>query len=257
MNVQELLEAVAAYQPIAPATRKGWQYAIRGFEQMPVDEIDKRFVVLRRSHLLAKGYKPGYVRTQLGYCQTIWEIGKEQMDLVDNNAWRGSLKGLKTKKKKYPYLPLDHYEEAGLGTHPVFNFLYYTGCRVSEAACLKPEDIVRDHDHPHFRIIDNPIRGIKNDPSRREVPIHKKLEPFLDRFPFSENPKAGDNFSRYMKRRAGHSAHGLRDNVTTRMRQAGIEYSIAQSILGHDAAGMTASYGSVLLSDKYAAIQTI
>ena len=101
-TTQELMEAVAGYQPIAPATRKGWTYAIKGFEDKPVEEVDKKFVNLRRSQLNSLGYKPSYVRTLLGYCGTIWQIGYEQMEIVDGNPWRGSLKGLKRGKKKYP-----------------------------------------------------------------------------------------------------------------------------------------------------------
>ena len=41
LTTQELMEAVAGYQPIAPATLKGWTYGIKGFEDKPVAEVDK------------------------------------------------------------------------------------------------------------------------------------------------------------------------------------------------------------------------
>ena len=257
LTTRELMEAVASYQPIAPNTLKGWKYGIKGFETKPVDDIDKRFVNLRRCELNSKGYRPSYVRTLLGYCGTIWQIAYEQMELVDGNPWRGSLKGLKRGKKKYPFLPLSHYEQCGLTEHPLFMGMWYHGFRVNEIACLLPEEIILDHPYPHFSVVDNAIRLVKNEPSRREVPIHKDYFRFLDKFPFSTNIRAGDYFSRYMKRRCGHSAHGIRHNITTRMRQAGIEYSIAASILGHDAKGMTAEYGHILLEDKAAQLQKL
>ena len=179
------------------------------------------------------------------------------MEIVDSNPWRGSLKGLKRGKKKYPYLPLSYYAEHGLADHPLFMGLWYHGFRVNELACLKPEDIVLDHPCPHFSITDNETRGIKNEPSRREVPIHQLYFKFIKDFPFSTDPRAGDYFSRYMKRRCGHSAHGIRHNIATRMRKAGIEYSIAASILGHNASGMTADYGHILLEDKYEQLQKL
>jgi integrase len=256
-TTQELMEAVAGYQPIAPATLKGWTYGIKGFEDKPVAEVDKKFVNLRRSQLNRLGYKPSYVRTLLGYCGTIWQIGYEQMEIVDCNPWRGSLKGLKRGKKKYPYQPFSFYEQCGLTEHPLFLGLWYHGFRVNELACLKPEDIILEHPYPHFSIIDNEIRGIKNEPSRREVPIHKEYFKFIENFPFNTNPRAGDYFSRYMKRRCGHSAHGIRHNIATRMRKAGIEYSIAASILGHNASGMTSDYGHILLEDKYEQLQKL
>ena len=257
MTLKELLELVAGYQPIAPATKRGWYYSIKGIENVEVSAVDKRFVTLRRTELNAKGYKPSYVRTLLGYCGTIWQIAYEQMEIVDSNPWRGSLKGLKRGKKKYPFLPLSHYEKCGLTKHPLFMGLWYHGFRVNELCCLKPEDLILDHPVPHFNIIDNEVRGIKNEPSRREVPIHSEYKKFLDQFPWSKNPNAGDNFSRYMKRRCGHSAHGIRHHITTRMRQARIEYSIAASILGHDADGMTADYGEILLEDKQAQLELL
>ncbi len=256
-TTQELMEAVASYQPIAPATYRGWGYGIKGFEDKPVDEVDKRFVNLRRSQLNRCGYKQSYVRTLLGYCGTIWQIAHEQMEIVNSNPWRGSLKGLKRGKKKYPYLPFRYYEQCGLTEHPLFMGLWYHGFRVSELACILPEDIILDHPYPHFSIIDNETRGIKNEPSRREVPIHSKYIKFLDKFPFSKNHRAGDYFSRYMKRRCGHSAHGIRHNIATRMRRAGIEYSIAASIIGHTPAGMTAEYGHILLEDKAYQLQQL
>ena len=257
MNVQELFEEVSGYQRLAPATRKGWTYAIRGFEHVDVDTIDQQFVNRRRSYLNRQGYKASYVRTQLGYCGTMWQIAMEQMGIVSSNPWRGSLKGLKGVKKKYPYLPLDHYAKCGLTTHPLFMGLWYHGFRVSELCCLSPEDIILDHPVPHISVIDNTTHGIKNNPSRREVPIHDLYLPFIESFPFSKNPKAGDNFSRYMKRRCGHSAHGIRHNITTRMRKAGIEYSISAAILGHDAEGMTSNYGHILPEDMAEQLQKL
>ena len=101
----------------------------------------------------------------------------------------------------------------------------YHGFRVNELACLKPEDIVLDHACPHFSITDNETRGIKNEPSRREV-IHQLYFKFIRDFPFSVDPRAGDYFSRYMKRRCGHSAHGIRHNIATRMRKAGLSTAL-------------------------------
>ena len=251
------MEEVAGYQPLAPATYKSWTYAIKGIEDTPVSEIDKKFVNRRRSELNRLGYKASYVRTKLGNCGTMWQIAFEQMGIVDSNPWRGSLKGLKRGKKNYPFHPLSFYEQCGLTEHPLFMGLWYHGFRVNELCCLLPEDIILDHPTPHFKIVDNRWRGIKNDPSRREVPIHQLYFKFIENFPFSTNPKAGDNFSRYMKRRCNHSAHGIRHNIATRMRKAGIEYSIAASILGHDAEGMTANYGDILLEDKYEQLQKL
>ena len=254
LTAQDLLSAAADYQPIAPATRKGWQYGIKGFEDTPVETIDEVFVTMRRVSLNRAGYKPGYVRTLLGYCGTIWKIGG-RMKLVSSNPWRGSLEGLNKGKKEYPYLPLKHY--SALHDEPLFMGMWYHGFRVNELAGIEPEDVVLKADIPYIHIRPNSIRGIKNRPSIRKVPIHPLYEPFIHRFKFTRNPNAGDYYSRRMKKIVGHSAHGIRHNITTRMRKAGIEYSIAAAILGHDASGMTANYGHILLEDMAEQIQKL
>ena len=246
-TVQELMEAVIGYKPIAPATAKGWSYGIKGFETKLVTDIDKKFVVMRRVQLNNFGYKQGYVRTLLGYCGTIWKWA-QAMGLVDNNPWEGSLEGLDKDKKSYPFLKRESYER--LHGHPLFECCYYHGFRVNEIAGIQPDEIILDAEVPHFEIKPNKVRGIKNKPSIRKVPIHAACIDLVKKdFPFTDNIKAGDYFSRRMKKICGHSAHGLRHSAATRMRKAGIEYSIAAAILGHRAAGMTAGYGDILLED--------
>ena len=245
-TVQELTDAVLAYKPVAAATQKGWSYGIRGFENKPVADIDKKFVVMRRVQLNNLGYKQGYVRTLLGYCGTIWTWAKE-MDLVTDNPWEGSLKGLDKEEKEYPFLPFEYYER--LHSEPLFMCMWYHGFRVNEIAGIQPDEIVLDGDIPYFHIKPNSVRGVKNKPSRRKVPIHPACKQLIKQLPYTDNPKAGDYYSRHMKKICGHSAHGIRHNITTRMRKAGIEYSIAAAILGHRAAGMTAGYGHILLED--------
>jgi len=254
-TVQELTDAVLGYKPTAAATQKGWSYGIRGFEDKQVADIDKNFVVMRRSQLNRAGYGQGYVRTLLGYCGTIWMWGKE-MGLVTNNPWEGSLKGLDKPTKEYPFLPYEHYKE--LHGSPLFECMWYHGFRVNEIAGIQRNEIVFDTDVPYFHIKNNHVRSIKNKPSKRKVPIHPACEQLIKtHFPFTENPKAGDYFSRRMKKICGHSAHGIRHNITTRMRKAGIEYSIAAAILGHRAAGMTAGYGHILLEDMHDQLQKL
>ena len=135
--------------------------------------------------------------------------------------------------------------------------IWYHGFRVNEVACLLPEDIVTDVEIPYINIEHNHIRKVKNDYTQRHVPIHPSYLRFIDKFPFTTNNRAGDNFSRRLKKVTGISAHGIRHSFITRMRQAGIEYSIAMAIVGHKAQGMTASYGDVLLEDMAEQLQKL
>ena len=254
-TVQELMEAVLDYKPVEDATKKGWRYGIRGIEDITASTIDKKFVVMRRVQLNRMGYKQGYVRTLLGYCGTIWKWGKS-MGLVSNNPWEGSLEGLDKEEKSYPFLPYEHYKE--LHGSPLFECIWYHGFRISEIAGIQKDEIFFDVEIPYFDIKKNEVRGVKNKPSKRKVPIHPACQKLIKtHFPFTKDPKAGDYFSRRMKRICGHSAHGIRHNITTRMRRAGIEYSIAAKILGHRAVGMTAAYGDVFIEDMAAQLKKL
>lgn len=53
--------------------------------------------------------------------------------------------------------------------------LFLTGCRASEIIGIRNEEVVLDVEVPHFLIVQNPIRRLKNAQSQRMVPIHPYL----------------------------------------------------------------------------------
>ena len=253
-TVLDLYEQTSSYNPLSVSTRYGWRHAIKGFEHLPVEAIDHTFVQKHRTELIRRGYKQGYIRTRLGYLGSMWATGME-LRLVDHNPWVGSLKRLTPSRKKYPHKIFQHF--SAFHEDPLFMAIWYHGFRVNEAACLLPEDFVTDVEVPYINIEHNHIRRCKNDYTQRHVPIHPSYYRFIDEFTFSDNARAGDNFSRRLKTATGISAHGIRHSFITRMRQAGVEYSIAMAIVGHKASGMTASYGDVLLEDMAEQIERV
>lgn len=254
ITVQDLCEAASSFNTLSDSTRYGWRHAIKGFEDRQVTSIDRPFGVMHRVELIKRGYKEGYIRTRLGYLGSMWETGNE-MELVQGNPWRGLLKKLKPSRKKYPQKIFQHF--SAFHGDPIFMGIWYHGFRVSELACLLPEDFVTDAEIPYINIEHNHIRRCKNDYTQRHVPIHPSYLKFIDRFPFTTNPNAGDAFSKRLKKATGISAHGIRHSFITRMRQAGVEYSIAMAIVGHKPQGMTASYGDVLLEDMASQLQKL
>ena len=253
-TVLQLCEATSSFTPLSKSTKYGWRHSIRGFEDHPVVSIDRPFGVMHRVELLQRGYKQGYIRTRLGYLASMWETGIE-MELAQSNPWRGLLKKLTPSRKKYPQKNFQHY--SAFHNDPLFMGIWYHGFRISELANIKPKDFVLDVEIPYINIEHNEIRKCKNDYTQRHVPIHPSYFRFIDQFDFSVNPRAGDNFSRRLKDHTGVSAHGIRHSFITRMRQAGIEYSIAMKIVGHKPVGMTASYGEVLIEDMAAQLRRL
>ena len=253
-SVLDLYEAASSYNPLSVSTRYGWRHAIKGFETFEAEAIDHTFVTKHRGELIRRGYKQGYIRTRLGYLGSMWQTAID-IRLLTDNPWRGSLKKLTPSRKKYPQKNFEAF--SAFHRDPLFMGLWYHGCRVTELACIKPEDFVLDVPVPYINLEHNNIRKLKNDYTQRQVPIHPEYFEFIEKFKFNTNPKAGDYFSRKLKKHTGISAHGIRHSFITRMRQAGIEYSIAMAIVGHKPVGMTASYGEVLLEDMQKSIELI
>ena len=254
MLVSKLCDRTIDYKGLSPSTAYGWRHSIKSFASDEVSCIDRDFAFDHRCELNKQGYKPGYVRTRLGYLAAMWEVAYDRR-WVDDNPWRGLLKGLDKGRKRYPHKIFQHF--FAFHNDPLFMGIWYHGFRVNELACILPEDIVLDTEVPYINIEHNHIRKVKNDYTQRHVPIHPKYRRFLNQFPFSTNIRSGDNFSRRLKKATGISAHGIRHSFITRMRQAGIEYSIAMAIVGHKPTGMTASYGDVLIEDMAAQLKKL
>ena len=254
MLVSKLCKRTLSYKRLSESTQYGWRHAAKHIEHVEVDQIDREFAVDHRCELLECEYSTGYIRTQLGYIGTMFNRGVE-MGIVKWNPWQGLLRGLDKSVKKYPHKKFEHF--SAFHQDPLFMLIWLHGMRVSEGACLLPEDFVLDAEVPYINIEHNHIRKCKNDYTQRHIPIHPSYMEFIDQYPFTTNSGAGDNFSRRLKKKTGISAHGIRHNFITRMRQAGIEYSIAMAIVGHKPSGMTASYGDVLLEDMAEQLQKL
>ena len=246
MLVSKLCDRAVDFKGLSPSTAYGWRHSIKSFATEDVSSIDRDFAFDHRCELNKQGYKPGYVRTRLGYLASMWEVAYERR-WVDVNPWRGLLKGLEKGRKRYPHKIFQHF--SAFHEDPLFMGLWLHGCRVSELANVLPGDFVLDAEVPYINIEHNHIRKCKNDYTQRHVPIHPSFHRFIHKWVFDSNAGAGDNFSRRLKKATGISAHGIRHNFITRMRQAGVEYSVAMAIVGHKPTGMTASYGDVLLTD--------
>ena len=205
-TVLDLYEATSSYNPLSQSTRYGWRHAIKGFEHRQTEDIDRLFVVKHRSELLGKGYKQGYVRTRLGYLGSMWQTGID-IQLLTENPWRGSLKRLTPSRKKYPQKFFDTFSD--FHEDPLFMGLWYHGFRVSELACLLPEDFVTDAPIPYINVEHNHIRRCKNDYTQRHVP--HPLSRFISEFPFTTNPNAGDYFQKTEKTTGiQHTVYGIR-----------------------------------------------
>lgn len=119
-----------------------------------------------------------------------------------------------------------------------------TGCRPSEIANLLPENIVLDHEIPHLQIRQRGDRKLKSNSSVRDIPlIGISLEAFK-RAPdgFERYRDKGDNLSALLLKAfrtrglfptEDHRVYSIRHTFEKRMLEAGLDYGLRCTMMGH------------------------
>ena len=259
MNVFELADYARRLKPIELGTYKLWLNAVEPIGELAVADIDNSQVIRYRMERLKPwgSWCPGTLKTRLGSLQSIWNVGIKA-NLVSENPWIGSGTDYKKSKRKYTQKSWNHFHE--FHKDPMFRSIWFHGMRLGEIAGILPEEIILNEEIPYFDLKHNRIRKLKNEESVRQVPIHPACLPYVKQLKVHDlmsSYSPGDLWSRRLKRRTGYPAHSLRHSFINRMRQAGIEYSIAMRIVGHTPQGTTADYGDVFLKDMAAAIEKL
>lgn len=139
----------------------------------------------------------------------------------------------------------------------------YTGARLNEIAQITLDDLKQEDGVWYFDMNDDGDKKLKNKASRRRVPIHDALlnrgiieyrdrlkkrgeTHLLYELPLSKLGERGRNLSHFFNqvllRKLGLKKkevvfHCLRHTVNTRLRQAGVELTMVQTIIGHKRAG--------------------
>lgn len=130
-------------------------------------------------------------------------------------------------------------------------------------AQLRREDVRHPEGVPYFRITDEDGRQVKNEQSRRDVPVHPELirlgfldyvaetaalpqdQVFPELRPSGKDPKLGYYFSKQFSayreaigvRRRGLDYHSFRHGVTTKLYQADVSQAWIDLLTGHDQNG--------------------
>ena len=259
MKVLELAEYAHRLKPIRSGTFKLWLNAIETIKDKEVSEVDKALVTRYKMERLKPWgtWSESTLKMRLGSVQAIWNIAIEE-ELLTVNPWLGAGKRYKKRRRKYPQRGWEFF--SSFHDDPLFLGYWYHGCRLGELAGLTKEELHFDAPIPYIQFKHNSIRTLKNEWSVRDIPIHPACIQALKQLPphdTSMSYQPGDMWSRKLKRHTGDCAHSLRSNFINRMRQAGVEYTIAMSIVGHEPLGMTATYGEVTLADMQKELQKL
>jgi integrase len=208
-----------------------------------------------RDHLL-KTYKTSTARKIIRFLSGLHSLCQDE-GYVSDNPYKGCLKRVRdaqtTEKASIPIDTFDTVQSLPDANQTLFWIVAYTGMRITEAMGLRVCDV--DLENMRMNITPHEQRRLKNESSRRVVPIDPRLAPYLENklkttqseLLFPEHLSASGRWTipSFWQRRLGFGAHLLRHTVTTQLRQAGVNESVIAALLGHTAPSMTARYGSV------------
>jgi len=252
MNVRTLAETTRNLyrSKVKDTTYENWLKAVGPIADLPVDQVTNDVVRSQRIYWLQKSESTCKLR--LSSLKAIWNKARK-MKLIGgtkaDNPWLDSDDGLVIAKRDPEFYPWEHY--ARYHNDPYFVILWFTGARIGEVAGLFPENIVTDVEIPYFQFIDQENRDLKNNPSKRKVPIHPACLPLLPNFQQSKGKRPGrswsENFGKNMQLPNGDAAHTLRHSFHTRCRDAKIEEYMMDILTGHAKASTTAQYGKTRL----------
>ncbi|NMG28083.1 site-specific integrase [Aromatoleum evansii] len=288
------------------STEREMQAAIRVFRQftkVQAAELGRSDVAAFRDHLLDKKLARATVSKKIGFISTLLQVGFDAGLLSENVA-----RGLKIPKAKVPTLVRRAFTVAELtrifsskvysqGFRPIGGggeacawlpmIALATGARLEEIAQLRSSDIYVDSSNgPVMRITDeDPEQRVKNEGSRRTVPLHPDLirGGLLDYveaigeagskwlFPALEpdhDGRRGGNwgkwFQRYLRTRSGLGIsdptvvfHSFRHTFKTLCRAAMIPEDVHDALTGHVSASISRQYGEMPLAPLVSAIAAV
>jgi site-specific recombinase XerD len=145
----------------------------------------------------------------------------------------------------------------------VFNLLYLTGMRLSEALNLEWEDINFDEG---FLVVRNKKDFHTKNYKERHIPIHPKLNEYLEHLkiiskekvvPYSNNT-IWSLFQKYSKKSGIKvTPHMLRHSFATHLVNKGVSLQVIKEILGHSDYSTTLIYAKVIDEYKRKALEEI
>ncbi len=126
----------------------------------------------------------------------------------------------------------------------IFLGMVNTGYRPSEAACAAPDQFCLDADVPHLIVRSRPGRAIKNQNSKRVIPLVgvslEVMRAFPTGFPTYRDNDAGlsSTVNKYLRANGlmesdDHVVYSLRHSFEDRLLRAGVDDRVRRDLMGH------------------------
>lgn len=289
-SYQSAYECWQAESPTARATtRERYLNTIKSLAEFlnckPVKEISRKDISDFAVHLIETGNSPVTSRQKVGILKTIFNsaINKELLDKNPTDFFKLPF--------KRPYKPRVGFSLEDLQlifSSPIYTQGYlplgggriacfwlpllalFTGARLEELAQLRVSDVKADKGHGHTLSISdlgNPSAQLKNEHSRRNIPLHPALiacgflrhvEERQSGYLFPDlklNPRGKRSgyfsnwFSVYLRKKVGITDtrkvfHSFRHTFKDTCRSVGIEEAVHDALTGHTSATVSRQYGN-------------
>jgi integrase len=269
-----LADRYFAEKKLPQETQQEWKRVVRLFTEtigadVPVRSITQGHVRDFKTRLLTKtseatgrAMSPKTIQKLLSAVRAILSWGRQQGYLTSNPAEGITQLSTKTPQDngRFPFTVEQAQEvlKAALksDTLPAYRWLwligFYTGARLDEIAGLRREDVRTVDGVLCFDIRPHEGRRLKNDASRRLVPVHPALIEAgftVDVLPFKSS---GHYYSKrvnpWMRKETGIddpklSFHSARHTFKDRLRAARVPEPIQRALMGHGTDGVADGYG--------------
>ena len=270
LTTKGLLESRRIDRDPAPRTYEGWVKALEAFmafTNKPRPFNCTRADAIAYKDLLLNRMSRNSAKTQLSYLSGLWttlllkqgcgdHIFKGLPGTLDETTKVKARRATESKRFKIfePKTPWDKWD--GSIYMPVFQLLYFTGCRLSEIAGLRSEDI-----HSTYISVEwTEERALKTAHSVRDIPLHPLLQHVVEPLRNFSGPiwpqlkttslvngvmvtRWGHNLSKSCKHITGLRPKDFRDRVITQLRTNGFNDTLISRLSGHSAVTINSSYG--------------
>jgi len=270
LSTEGLLQARRLDREPAARTFDGWVKALTGFMAFTKHsnpyQCTRAGAVAYKDNLLGRMGRSS-VKTQLAYLAGLWttliekqgtgeHIFKGLPGTLDETTKTKALRAAQAKRNQSfePSTPFDQW--TGSIYVPVFQMLYFTGCRLAEIAALRAEDIHDDYISVEWQ----EERSLKTANSVRDVPLHPLLIELVESLRAGKGhiwPRLmtttttnsvevirwGHNLAKPCKKVTGLRPKDFRDRFTTQLREHDFNQVNIQRLMGHSVLDTNSTYG--------------
>jgi integrase len=268
--LEDIIEVWKRERNPEPKTVDAYTRAVIEANNPPVT-IDRKGLVAIRDQWLAKGNSIATTSKKCGFLRTLLGVAKARGLIKENPGDGIELPPEKRAvERRMPYTPeqaksvMDATAHLSGADYWLPRLAKWTGARLEELHQLRRQDIVTRNGHPGIRITNEDGLRLKNTGSRRWVPLHSELLPFLlwaqgqqDGTLFQAKPDVHGILSASYSKRYGRllrqkaritdsrvTFHSWRHTWADMARASGMSPDIRHAIMGHQEEGIAGMYGS-------------